>query len=262
VRDDINFLENTPPTVAVGCPGRIADLIKKRALPVDQIKILVIDEADEMLSQGFKDQVRNIFQMMPEDVQVAIFSATMNREVIEITSHFMRDPVKIIMEAEQLSLQGIAQHYVSLRSDDEKFDTLKDICSRMSISQCVIYCNSVNRVRQLHEAMLKDGFGVTCIHSGLSKSERDLAFNDFKTGNSKFLISSDITARGMDVQQVGLVINFDLTRDVHTYLHRIGRSGRWGRKGVAINFITQYDRRTMTDLEQYYRMQITPLPAI
>ena len=215
-----------------------------------------------MLSQGFKDQVRGIFQMMPEDVQVAIFSATLNREVIDITSQFMRDPVKIVMEAEQLSLQGIAQHYVSLRSDDEKFDALKDICSRMSISQCVIYCNSVNRVRQLHEAMLKDGFGVTCIHSGLTKSERDQAFNDFKTGNSKFLISSDITARGMDVQQVGLVINFDLTRDVHTYLHRIGRSGRWGRKGIAINFITHYDKRTMTDLEQYYRMQITPLPAI
>lgn len=262
VRDDINFIENTPPTVAVGCPGRIADLIKKRALPVDHIKILVIDEADEMLSQGFKEQVRGIFQMMPEDVQVAIFSATMNREVFEITNNFMRDPVKITMEAEKLSLQGIAQHYVSLRSDDEKFDALKDICSRMSISQCVIYCNSVNRVRQLHEAMLKDGFGVSCIHSALSKPERDQAFNEFKSGNCKFLISSDITARGIDVQQVGLVINFDLTRDVHTYLHRIGRSGRWGRKGVAINFITHYDKRTMTDLEQYYRMQITPLPAI
>jgi translation initiation factor 4A len=262
VRDDINFIEKSPPTVAVGCPGRIADLIKKRVLPVENIKILVIDEADEMLSQGFKDQVRNIFHMMPEDVQVAIFSATMNREVLEITNHFMRNPVKIIMEAEKLSLLGIAQHYVALRSDDDKFDTLKDICSRMSISQCVIYCNSVNRVKQLNEAMLKDGFGVSCIHSGLSKQERDQAFKEFKSGSAKFLISSDVTARGIDVQQVGLVINFDLTRDAHTYLHRIGRSGRWGRKGMSINFVTHYDRRTQSDFENYYRMEISPLPAI
>jgi len=260
VRDEINSTKRSPPTVAVGCPGRILDLLQKGAFIIDDVHTIIIDEADEMLSQGFQEQVRSIFELLKENVQVLIFSATLNKEVLDITRKFMRDPVRILMEPEKLTLEGIAQYYASVRTDDDKYDLLQQICSKMSINQCIIYCNSVNRVKQLHESMTRDGFSVVCIHRHLSKYERETAFKQFKSSACRFLISSDITARGIDVQQVNVVINFDLTRDMNTYLHRIGRSGRWGRKGTAINFVTFYDMRVKQDLENYYRIQINPLP--
>ena len=261
VRDDIIAVEKNPPTVAVGCPGRILDLLRKRVFSTDHIQTIIIDEADEMLSQGFQEQVRSIFESLREDVQALIFSATLNNEVMDITTKFMRDPLKIVMEAEKLSLAGISQYYVSVRTDEDKYDILKQIFAKMTIDQCIIYCNSINRVKQLHDAMTRDGFSVVCIHRDLNKMEREQAFKQFKSCQCRYLISSNITARGIDIQQVNVVINFDLTRDYHTYLHRIGRSGRWGRKGTAINFLTYYDMRIKEDLENYYRMQILPLPT-
>ena len=260
VRDDISSVEKNPPTVAVGCPGRMLDLLRKRVFSVDHIQTIIIDEADEMLSQGFQEQVRAIFESLREDVQALIFSATLNNEVLDITTRFMKDPLKIVMEAEKLSLAGISQYYVSVRTDEDKYDILKQIFAKMTIDQCIIYCNSINRVKQLHEAMTRDGFSVVCIHRDLNKMEREHAFKQFKSCQCRYLISSNITARGIDIQQVNVVVNFDLTRDFHTYLHRIGRSGRWGRKGTAINFLTYYDMRIKEDLENYYRMQILPLP--
>ena len=260
VRDDISSVEKNPPTVAVGCPGRMLDLLRKRVFSVDHIQTIIIDEADEMLSQGFQEQVRAIFESLREDVQALIFSATLNNEVLDITTRFMKDPLKIVMEAEKLSLAGISQYYVSVRTDEDKYDILKQIFAKMTIDQCIIYCNSINRVKQLYEAMTRDGFSVVCIHRDLNKMEREHAFKQFKSCQCRYLISSNITARGIDIQQVNVVVNFDLTRDFHTYLHRIGRSGRWGRKGTAINFLTYYDMRIKEDLENYYRMQILPLP--
>lgn len=260
VKEDVRFLDKNPPTVAVGCPGRIYDLMRQGALRTDNVKVFVIDEADEMLSQGFQEQVRNIFSMFPEDVQVAIFSATMNDAVIDITRRFMRDPVSIVMEREKLSLDGIAQYYVGVYNDADKYNLLQHLLSKLNITQCIIYCNSVNRVNQLTQQMGRDGYSVCCMHRDMNKAEREESFSEFKNGGCKFLVSSNITARGIDVQQVSLVINYDITRDMHTYLHRIGRSGRWGRKGTAINFLTRYDMPIKYDLERYYRMQIRELP--
>jgi translation initiation factor 4A len=248
------------PHAVVGCPGRIFDLIRRRILDVSKLRIIVIDEADEMLSKGFQEQIQNIFRMLPHDVQVAIFSATLTREVMELTPKFMTNPVKIVMEADQLTLAGIRQYYLAVRSDDEKFDALKKFFTLVSVQKCMIYCNSVPRVSQLCEAMRCEGFSVDCIHRNMSRSEREETLKQFRTGTTRFLISSNITARGIDVQQVNVVINFDITQDPHTYLHRIGRSGRWGRKGNAINFITPRDIRTMRDIEYYYRITIDPLP--
>ena len=251
---------NDAPHVAVGCPGRVYDLFRRRILKSDNLRIIVIDEADEMLSKGFQEQIQSIFQMMPMDVQVAIFSATLSREVMDLTPRFMNDPVKITMEAEKLSLEGIRQYYVAVRSDDDKFDALKKLFNYINVTQCIIYCNSVYRVSQLCEAMRNEGFSVDCIHRNMNKHDRDGVFQDFRAGKFRFLISSNITARGIDIQQVSVVINFDITSDVHTYLHRIGRSGRWGRKGTAINFISPRDIRVMRDIENYYRIQVQPLP--
>jgi len=236
------------------------DLIRRRYLDTSYVKILVVDEADEMLSVGFKDQIQDIFRSLPETVQTAIFSATLNKDVVDLTKKFMIDPIMITVNAEKLTLDGIRQYAVMLQSDGHKFDVLKRIFGGNNIPACVIYCNTVERVEHLVSAMTEDGFAVSAIHGKMSKQEREDAMRRFREGEVRCLISSDITARGIDVQQVGVVINFDITQNVHTYLHRIGRSGRWGRKGTAINFATYRDRFLLEDLEKYYHIQIAPLP--
>jgi translation initiation factor 4A len=173
----------------------------------------------------------------------------------------MRDPVKIIVKAESLTLEGIKQYFVAVEDDRQKYLTLKELYQFCSMSQCIIYANSVKRVTDLYEAMKEDNFPVCCLHSHMEKAERERAFAEFRTGAARVLISSNVTSRGIDIQQVSIVINFDLPRDVHNYLHRIGRSGRWGRKGTGINFITRRDIGKMKEIESYYATQIEELPA-
>jgi translation initiation factor 4A len=248
------------PHVVVGCPGRVFDLIRRRIIRTDNVKILVIDETDEMLSKGFKDQIRDIIQHIVGVFQIAIFSATYSPEVRDIIPNFMQNPVNIEVRAEQLTLEGIKQYYISLDNDGQKFLCLKQLVGSVNINSCIIYCNTVTRVEELTRAMRADGFAVGCIHRNMDKGQRTEAINEFRKGVTRFLISTNITARGIDVQQVSLVINFDLDREAHTYLHRIGRSGRWGRKGTAINFIVQRDYYNLRNIENYYRTQIAPLP--
>jgi superfamily II DNA/RNA helicase len=259
--DDAADLRKCVPHIIVGCPGRVFDMIRRNHIQGSNVHMLVLDEADEMLSAGFNDQIYNIFQYMPSDIQVVLFSATMPPDLYTLTEKFMRSPVNIQVKAEQLTLEGIQQHYIALDDDVQKYLTMKDLFKTISVSQCIIFCNSTKRVADLHEAMLFDGFPVCCIHSGMEKGERDKAYQDFKAGVHRVLISSNVTARGIDIQQVSTVINFDMPQDVHIYLHRIGRSGRWGRKGVGINFVTRRDMRIKKDIEVYYGTNITELPV-
>jgi translation initiation factor 4A len=259
--EDAVELRKSAPHIIVGCPGRVFDMIRRNNIQGSHVHMLVLDEADEMLSAGFNDQIYNIFQYMPSDIQVVLFSATMPPELYTLTDKFMRSPVNIQVKAEQLTLEGIQQHYVALDDDVQKYLTLKDLFKTISLSQCIIFCNSTKRVADLHEAMLFDGFPVCCIHSGMEKGERDKAYQEFKAGSHRVLISSNVTARGIDIQQVSTVINFDMPRDVHTYLHRIGRSGRWGRKGSGVNFVTRRDFRKLKEIESYYGTAIPELPA-
>lgn len=259
--DDSSELRKNVPHIIVGCPGRVFDMIRRNYIQGSSIQLLVLDEADEMLSSGFNEQIYNIFQYMPTDIQVALFSATMPPELYSLTEKFMRNPVNIQVKADQLTLEGIQQHYVALDDDVQKYMTLKDLFKSISVSQCIIFCNSTKRVADLHEAMLFDGFPVCCIHSGMDKADRDKAYTEFKVGHHRVLISSNVTARGIDIQQVSTVINFDMPQDPHIYLHRIGRSGRWGRKGVGINFVTRRDMRIKKEIESYYGTTITELPS-
>jgi superfamily II DNA/RNA helicase len=261
IDEDISNLKQNVPHVIAGCPGRVYDMMRRNHIISKNIKLVVLDEADEMLSSGFKEQVYNIFQHFNNNIQVALFSATLPEHIQGITSKFMRNPVKIQVRAEQLTLEGISQYYVAIEDDRQKYLTLKDLYSFMSVSQCIIYANSVKRVSALYDAMMEDGFPVCRIHSGMDKSDRDRAFSDFRSGTYRVLISSNVTARGIDIQQVSVVINFDIPKDVHTYLHRIGRSGRWGRKGVGINMITRRDMSKLKEIEQYYSTQIKEMPA-
>ncbi len=257
---DISQLKNNTPQVVVGCPGRIHDMLRRRHINSQHIRLLVIDEADEMLSSGFKEQVYYVFQCLKSDIQVGLFSATLPEDLIALTNKFMRDPVRILVKSEQLTLEGIRQYYIGLDTDGEKYETLCDLYTSLSMAQCIIYCNSVRRVSDLYQAMNEDKFPVCCIHSGMDKEERYKNYDDFRNGQYKVLISSNVTARGIDIQAVSTVVNFDMPKDIHTYLHRIGRSGRWGRKGVAVNFVTRRDFRKMREIERYYDTQILELP--
>ena len=258
---DISELKNNVPHIVVGCPGRIHDMMRRQHIVSKNIKFLILDEADEMLSSGFKEQIYNIFQYLNNEVQVGLFSATMPPELYKLTEKFMRDPVKILVKTDMLTLEGIAQYYIALEDDSQKYMTLKDIYGTISMSQCIIYCNSIKRVGDLYEAMKEDNFPVCCIHSGMEQEERESGYSAFKKGEFRVLISSNVTARGIDIQQVSTVINFDIPKDIHTYIHRIGRSGRWGRKGVGINFITRRDYKKVKDIEAHYNTQIKELPG-
>lgn len=260
VEQSIRELKSDVPYIVVGTVGRIGDMIKRRALSIRNVKLLIIDEADEMMSYGFRDDVCEIISRLPEERQIVVFSATMSIDIVDRLGELMKDPVNIIVKKEALTLEGIAQYYIALDSDNHKYLTLKDLYSSVSMSHCIIYCNSVNRVRDLTNAMKEDGFPVCCIHSDMDKGMRQEAITGFRKGTNRVLISSDITARGIDVQQVSLVINFDVCNSVHTYLHRIGRSGRWGRKGIGINFVTRRDVDKVRRIEQHYATQISELP--
>ena len=260
IDQDKEQLENNTPHIVIGCPGRVHDMLRRKYLKTDEISLLVLDEADEMLSSGFKEQIYHIFQFLNNSVQVGLFSATFPAELHTLTSKFMRDPIQILVKQEQLTLQGIRQYYVSLDNDEQKFAALKDLFSTISISQSIIYCNSINRTNDLYMAMKQDGYPVIAIHSNMSEEQRKQSYEDFKSGRARTIICTDLFSRGIDVQQVSIVINFDLPKSVHVYIHRIGRSGRWGRKGVGINFITRRDQQKLDQIKQFYNTQVDELP--
>jgi len=259
VRDDIEKLREGQHLV-VGTPGRVYDMIGKRYLRVDDLVTFVLDEADEMLSRGFKDQIYDIFKTLPPNIQVCLFSATMPPEILDLTTKFMRDAVRILVKKDELTLEGIRQFYVAIEKEEWKLDTLCDLYETLTITQAIIYCNTRRKVDFLADQLSKRDFTVSTMHAELDQKERDLVMREFRSGSSRVLISTDLLARGIDVQQVSLVINYDLPQNMENYLHRIGRSGRFGRKGAAINFVTNSDVRAMKDIERYYHTQIEEMP--
>lgn len=259
VREDQRKLESGT-QIVVGTPGRVFDMMKRGALRTQSIKIFVLDEADEMLSRGFKDQIYDVFKFMPGEVQVVLLSATMPPEVLDVTTKFMRNPVRILVKKDELTLEGIRQFYVFVEKEDWKLETLCDLYETVSITQAVIFCNTRRKVDWLTEQMSKRKFTVSAMHGDMDQKERDVIMREFRSGSSRVLITTDLLARGIDVQSVSLVINYDLCNDRENYIHRIGRSGRFGRKGVAINFVTEEDKRNLKDIETYYNTHIEEMP--
>jgi len=235
-------------------------MINRRALDPRSIKIFILDEADEMLSRGFKDQIYDVFRYMNEQIQVILLSATMPADVLEVTKKFMRNPVRILVKKEQLTLEGIKQFYIGVEKEEWKLDTLCDLYETLTITQAVIFCNTRRKVDWLTEKMHSRDFTVSAMHGDMEQKERDVIMREFRSGSSRVLITTDLLARGIDVQQVSLVINYDLPTNRENYIHRIGRGGRFGRKGVAINFVTEDDKRNLKDIEQFYNTQIDEMP--
>lgn len=260
VRDDIRIL-NSGVQVVVGTPGRVLDMINRKALRMDSVKVFVLDEADEMLSRGFKEQIYDVFQSLPPKVQVCLFSATMPEDILSITEKFMRSPIKILVKRDELTLEGIKQFFIAVEQEQFKLDTLCELYETLTITQAIIYCNTRRKVDWLTDQMGQRDFTVSVIHGDMTQAERETIMKEFRSGSSRVLITTDLLARGIDVQQVSLVINYDLPTNRENYIHRIGRAGRFGRKGVAINFVTTEDVQTMREIEQFYNTQIDEMPV-
>jgi translation initiation factor 4A len=259
VRADLAKLEQGQ-HIVVGTPGRVHDMINRKALDARYIKIFVLDEADEMLSRGFKDQIYDVFRKLPSSIQVVLLSATMPMDVLEVTKRFMRDPIRILVKKEELTLEGIKQFYIQVEKEEWKLDTLCDLYETLTITQAVIFVNTRRKVDWLTEKMHGRDFTVSSMHGDMDQKDREIIMKEFRSGSSRVLISTDLLARGIDVQQVSLVINYDLPANRENYIHRIGRGGRFGRKGVAINFLTREDERALKDIEQFYNTQVDEMP--
>jgi translation initiation factor 4A len=260
LRDDIRMLENGCQFI-VGTPGRVYDLVNRNALDRSEIRVLVMDEADQMLEDLFYKQVMCILEKgFPEKTRVALFSATMPEQVIEVANKILNDPVRILIPPDSVRLDGIQQFYVNLDREDHKFECICDLYKNLNISQAVIFCNKRQKAEVLAEKMSAQGYPVTCLHGELEKPERTRRMKQFIAGQTRVMIATDIIARGIDVQQISLVINYELPTNRENYVHRIGRAGRYGRKGTTINLLLPEEESMMTDICEHYSMKVANLP--
>jgi len=267
VQEDLEKLQQSRmgsphiPHILVATPGRFYDLLNRKAVNPATVRVLVLDEADQMLEARFRDQVHCILQVgWPTTTQVALLSATMIPEVAAIAKTLLRDPVEILLPPDDVTLDGIKQWYVEVEREDQKLETLCDIYDHLSIQQATIFVNTRSRAESLAEAMRKRGFDLDCIHGDMDVAERRSRMNDFRNGKVRVLISTDLLARGIDVQQISVVINYELPIQRENYIHRIGRSGRFGRKGASINLVTEREMRNQVDIERFYVTKVNPLP--
>ena len=247
--------------IVVGTPGRIIDMMEKDYIQKEHVEILLFDEADELLSPGFQNQVKRIIGFVKQECQICLFSATLSTDNIRLTKHFMNKPVKVLVKKEQLTLEGIKQFFVNVEREEWKLETLCDLYGTIMCGQSIIYVNTKRKADWLKEKFLEKNFTVSVIHSDMEQSRRKEIMRNFRTGESRVLISTDLLARGIDIQQVSLVINYDIPNNKENYLHRIGRSGRYGRKGVSINFVTKFDMQNLRDIENFYQTQIESMPS-
>lgn len=264
VSDDIAALRSGV-QVLVGTPGRIKDLIERGQFRTDTVKLIILDELDNLLQDEFKAQVVSILRLgFTDDTKICMFSATCTSDVLNYAKKLVKDPLILLVNQDKLTLEGIAQYYVNpdyCKSDYDKQTTLLDIYKCMSVATTIIFVNSIKKAEELAHYLQTNDFSVGMIHGKLSQEERTAIMSDFKSSKFKVLVSTDLCARGIDVQNVGLVFNFEMPPKREDYLHRIGRSGRYGRKGVAINLINESEHGKLKDIEMTYSTAINELPG-
>ena len=258
---DVHFLKKKPPQVLIGTPGRLLDLFSTNSSVISSLNFIVIDEADEMFSKGFKVQVFKIIKYIPKSSNIAFFSATLPKDILKIIELFMNDPIRILVKKDELTLEGIKQFYIAVDEEHWKLDVLCDLYKRIRIKQAIIYVNTRRKVEWLSKKMIQNGFDASQLHGDMSHTERGEIMKKFRSGLIKVLITTDLLSRGIDVEQVSLVINFDLPMSKESYIHRIGRSGRFGRKGLAINFLGRLDVPVLREIEVYYSTSVEEMPS-
>lgn len=257
LRDDIMRLNGVVHMV-VATPGRILDLMDKGVAVMSHCSILVLDEADKLLSQDFQGILDRVIKFLPPERQIMLYSATFPLTVATFMQKHMRNPYEINL-MEELTLLGVTQYYAYVQ-EKQKVHCLNTLFRKLQINQSIIFCNSTQRVELLAKKITEIGYSCYYIHSRMAQNHRNRVFHDFRQGNCRNLVCSDLLTRGIDIQAVNVVINFDFPRNAETYLHRIGRSGRFGHLGIAINLITYEDRFTLRRIESELRTHIAPIP--
>ena len=246
--------------VIIGTPGRLCDLIQKNLIKNEHLKMLVVDEADDVLSIGFRKQVKKIFSALPKEAQVALVSATIPQDMESLFEVILKpDFISILIKDDQITLDGIEQYYIDL-DEQYKMDAIIDIYQFINVGQGIIYCNKKTKADQLKEVLVEKDFSVNVLHGDMMQKERENIMSNFRSGSVRILITTDMLARGIDVQQVSLVINYDMPKYPQTYIHRIGRSGRYGRKGIALNFCTRKEKNILKYIQNMYSTEIKPFP--
>lgn len=246
--------------VLIGTPGRLGDLLQKKAFDGKKIKILILDESDVLLKEDFRDQIINIITHIGKNTQICIFSATFTKETLQVTENFLREPYRITVEKEKLSLERVRQYKINIRTDINKLSTLLDIYSQLIISQMIIFVNSVKSAEYLRDKLMDSNIEAGLVHGKMSSVDRENVLKEFRLANLKTLITTDVMCRGIDIDSLKMVINYDMAREPETYIHRVGRSGRYGAQGVAINFCTYNDMAMIKSLERNYNIHITDMP--
>ncbi|MCO7176258.1 DEAD/DEAH box helicase [Sporolactobacillus kofuensis] len=248
------------PSIISATPGRLLDHIKRRTIRLDQIKMIVLDEADEMLNMGFIDDIHEILESTPQDRQTLLFSATMPRPIQLLAEKFMKDPKKVQIKAKTLTVSLIEQNYVKVR-ENEKFDALTRFLDIQSPERAIVFGRTKRRVDELMRALQKRGYEAEGIHGDLTQSKRDLVLRRFKQNEVKLLVATDVAARGLDISNVTHVYNFDLPQDPESYVHRIGRTGRAGKTGMALTFITPSEFPHLRSIERLTKQPMKPISA-
>jgi translation initiation factor 4A len=260
VRNDLHALK-TGAQFIVGTPGRVYDLIGRKELHLEHIKYIILDEADQMLEDLFLEQIKSILNSnFTDKTKLALFSATMPQTMLDIAEKYLQNPVRIRIPNDDVTLDGIKQYYVNIDHEEWKLPTLLDIYEAITVNQAIIYVNKRQKAEWLMKQLSTSGFTIEYIHGDMEVDERKKHMDQFRSGSTRILISTDLLARGIDVQQVSLIINYDMPIQHENYIHRIGRSGRYGRKGLAINLICANELETIDKIEKYYSTKINELP--
>jgi len=262
IKQNIESLQQSVPQIIVGTPGRILALIREKALDLKKVKHFVLDECDRLLDQiDMRKDVQDIFKQTPHSKQVMMFSATLSKEIRPVCKKFMQNPLEIYVDDEaKLTLHGLQQHYVKLQ-ENEKNKKLTDLLDNLEFNQVVIFVKSVSRTNELNKLLKECNFPSICIHSGMAQSERIERYKSFKDFQQRIMVATDIFGRGIDIERVNIVINYDMPEGPDSYLHRVGRAGRFGTKGLAISFVsTAPDTEILNSVQEKFEVSITELP--
>lgn len=246
--------------IVIGTPGRIVHMLDSKIISVADLKYLILDEADLLLNKGFLEEMKKIVNSIANTSNIALFSATMPKEIVELTDKFMTNPVKILLKDEDVKVKGISQYYVLLKKE-HKLEVLLNLYRGLDIAQAIIFCNSKKNVDFVTEHMKSKGHSVSSIHTDLNQSERFKVMKEFRSGVTRVLVASDVLARGIDVHNISIVINYDLPFESEAYIHRIGRAGRFGRKGNSITFVVPDEMEILNGWRDKYDFKIEKLPT-
>jgi ATP-dependent RNA helicase DeaD len=235
--------------VVVGTPGRLLDHIQKGTLVLDRVRYLVIDEADEMLNMGFIEQVEAIIEEMPKNRVTMLFSATLPDTIKKLAQNYLHSPVEVEIESSSTS-EGLIEHSLFWVEEDEKLQLLQNVTIIENPDSCIIFCRTKDRVDMVVDHLTKLGYDCDKIHGGMIQEDRLDVMSEFKRGEFRYLIATDVAARGIDIENISLVVNFDIPYEKESYVHRTGRTGRAGLKGKATTFVTDREKRLLEEIEQ------------